>query len=135
MQCLLMSFEVEISSMFKYSHSWSSYRVTNVTGLILLVGMMYQFISPALAGEAPVYNPIVGNPTTATYSDANQSDLIIHTTSNGTSIAEPLSNVDKVPTSDSNTEDDRTPQLSQESPSAPLEGLLSGGRLSSEAQP
>jgi hypothetical protein len=96
---------------------------------------MHQSISPALAGEAPTYNPIVGNSTTATYSDANQSDLIIHTTSNGASITGSSSNVDKVPTSDSNTEDDRGVRSSQESSSALLEGLSSGNRPSREAQP
>jgi hypothetical protein len=106
--------------MFKYSHRRSSYVVINVTGAFLLIGTMYQSFSPTLADEASVYHPIAGNSTTATYSDANQSDLIIHTTSNGTSIAEPLSNIDNLQLPDPNA-DDRTPRSSQESSSTPLE--------------
>jgi hypothetical protein len=93
---------------------------------------MYQSFSPTLADEASVYHPIAGNSTTATYSDANQSDLIIHTTSNGISTTEPLSNTGKLPIL--STENDRTPRSSQESSSTPLE-VPSGDEPIVEVQP
>jgi hypothetical protein len=118
--------------MFKYSHRRSSYLVINVTGAFLLIGTMYQSFSPTLADEASVYHPIAGNSTTATYSDANQSGLIIHTTSNGISTTEPLSNTGKLPIL--STENDRTPRSSQESPSTLLE-VPSDDEPIAESQP
>jgi hypothetical protein len=111
--------------MLKRSHRWSIFAATSIPGVVLLISTISQSISPTLAGEAPAYTPIADRPTTATYSDTNQPDLVIHATSNSTSIAEPPNSPDKIQPVAPQSESDRTPRSSQLSPSTPLDDLQS----------
>jgi hypothetical protein len=99
-----------------------------VLGVILIPSILNTFTYP-VAAETPIVAPVLGSAATATYSDANQPNLVIHTTSNSISTAEPSSHPVKTDTSGSDSEQSHALQSTQELPSTHSPTQLSGYEL------
>jgi hypothetical protein len=111
--------KAESYSMSNRSYLRLFYVRTRVVKVILFTGMVSSMTCPVSAW-------VIGYATTATYSDAHQSDVIIHTTSDDLPSRVPLNNTDEVKPSGVDTERDRLPPTTQELPSTHLESRPSG---------
>jgi hypothetical protein len=81
---------------------------------------MCSAMPPVSGAEALIEDWVVGYATTATYRDANQSEVIIHTTSDDFLRKVPESNTDEVKPFDVETERDRLlPTIQESSPIHP----------------
>jgi hypothetical protein len=128
-----MSTKVEIYSMSNCLRDRSFYASTRVVKVILLTGVVSSLTCP-ISTAASVDNWVIGYATTATYSDAHQLDVIIHTTSDDLPTEAPLSNTDEVKPSNIDAERDRVAPTTQESSPTHSEAPPSGNEHPTEPQ-